>query len=503
VAAAAALAVIDPYMAGLGGFGYLLAYDARGDRVFGIDFIGTAPRSARIELYTCEDPWEDYKPTAEGMMAALVPGNVAGWAELLERLGSMTMKQVLGPALKLARGFPVTRPLHQFYEAIKPFAARNESTARVFYAGGAYPEPGQVLSQPQLARTLELLAERGPREFYEGAIAKRIARHARAEGGIITEEDLARYRALPTEPLSTLYRGTLVYSHRPGSSGMTVLQWLNILERFKLAAPWHSDANLHVFLEAGKLALRDDDRWNSGKEYARPPLSRLLSKAYARAQASKIGRRARFYPLVRCVAKSGNDTTHLCASDAQGNIVSMTMTQMYGFDRVGLLGDLGFSLNGGMCYFSLDPGHIERLEPCQRPRYVMSPTIAFSGEARIALGAAGGWTIPQTITLTLLKMLDFRMGAQEAVSSPRLVLRYRYNSIPYAPGTVVDVEERMPEEAVRGLARRGHVIGRRPMIQDPRPGYGISFGAVNALLISGERIEGGAEVRRDGFAALA
>jgi gamma-glutamyltranspeptidase / glutathione hydrolase len=182
-------------------------------------------------------------------------------------------------------------------------------------------------------------------------------------------------------------------------------------------------------------------------------------------------------------------------------VVAMTETQMYGFDRIGVLGKLGFNINSGMCYFSLDPNHVERMEPGARPRYVMSPTIAFKDDEIVSAGAAGGWTIPQTITQTLFKIMQFGMGVQEAVSSPRFVLRYRYNSIPYSLGTVVDVEGGIPQTTVSALTRRGHKISQPSRIKDYRPGWTYGFGAVNALSWSKKSMVGGAESRRDGYVA--
>lgn len=502
VAAAAALAVIDPYMGGLGGFGYALYYDAKGDKVQGLDYIGTAPKEARIGLYNQEKPWEDYKPSAEGPLAPLVPGSVAGWMELLERMGKRRLREVLRPAIELAKGHIVSEAQHRFYESIRCFVGALPENARVLYPGGHFPRPGQRLAQPALARTLQRLARDG-RDFYEGAIARSIVVHLRARGGILSEEDLASYRPLATQPLHTSYLGHDVYSHRPGSSGMTVLYWLNLLEGFEFQGRYYGGRNAHIFLEAGKLALREDDRWNTGKPYVQVPLAQLLSKKYARAQRANIGELARYYSPVTALERMGACTTHLCACDAEGNVVAMTETQMYGLDRVGLIGELGFSLNGGMCYFSLDPKHIERLEPGQRPRFPMSPTLCFGERGTIAVGAAGGWAIPQVIVQTLWKALAFGMGIRQAVASPRFVLRYRYNSIPYAPGTVVDVEPQIPARTIAALRARGHIVSEQEPIADPRPGRSRSFGAVNALVSKGRSLQGGPEPRRDGYAASA
>ncbi|BBD73552.1 hypothetical protein HS1genome_1941 [Sulfodiicoccus acidiphilus] len=206
------------------------------------------------------------------------------------------------------------------------------------------------------------------------------------------------------------------------------------------------------------MALRDDDIWNTGKDYYRVPLDFLLSRQRAKSLAGKVSNEAKFYPKVgRSVY--GEHTTSLSVVDDDVS-VTITMTQMYGFERNGLLRGLGFNLNDGACYFSLDPADKERVEPGQRPRFPLSPVVAVSEERTVTMGAAGGWTIPQTVTLTLLKSLRFGAAVNDAVNSPRYLMRYRTNSIPYPPGTEVEVEEGIPSDTINYLRARGHVLAR-------------------------------------------
>jgi gamma-glutamyltranspeptidase / glutathione hydrolase len=499
VASAAALTVVDPYMAGLGGYGYLLFYSALEDRVFALDFVGEAPASASIDLFVKEKPWEDYKSTAEGPLSILVPGSVAGWTALLERFGSMKMREVLEPAIQLARGYRVSERVSTFYESIKPTAGRFPSTAKIFYKNGFFPKKGQRFVQKDLARTLSTLARNGGEDYYKGEVAKSIAKRVREAGGLLTEEDLASYSPKWSDPITGTFRGVKIFTHPPGSSGITLLQWLNILEGFEFDDPITSASTLHLFFESGKLALRDDDHYNSGKDYAKIPVDPLTSKDYAKSQREKVDRnKASFYDLITPARRFGESTTHFCVSDSKKNIVTLTQTQMYGFDRVGIYGDLGFNLNDGMCYFSLDPDSLERLEPRQRPRYVMSPTVAMGDDEVIALGAAGGWTIPQTIPEVLLKLIQYKMSPQIAVSSPRFVLRYRINSIPYAPGTVVDLEAGISVKTKKELTLLGHTIHEPTNIEKMRSPAG--FGALHALVWKGTKVFAGTETRRRGSA---
>ncbi|WP_338598437.1 gamma-glutamyltransferase family protein [Sulfolobus tengchongensis] len=491
-ASAAVLSVVDPYNSGLGGFGVAILRTSDG-KIRGVNFIGTAPRRLKLEDLIEEDPWEDYKPTAEGPLSPLVPGNVAGWGEIHSKYGQLKWADVLEPAILAARGHEITNRIHKFYEGIKWKAARHQSTYKTFYSSGSFPSVGEILKQPELENTLKILAEEGWESFYNGTLASRISDAVRKWGGVLDEEDLKSYSLLWVNPLNTTFEKSTIYSLSQGTGGPIVLEWLNIIEQLNPQDSWDSGNFAHFFLEAGKLAMRDDDAYNSGKNYITMPVDKLISKEHAKELAALITNKANFYKKVN-KSVYGLHTTSLSAIDDEGNAVTMTLTQMYGFDRNGLLEGLGFSLNDGVCYFSTDPKDKERVEPMQRPRYPLSPIIAENQNELITLGSAGGWTIPQTITLTLLKILKFNMEIDKAIVTPRYILRYRDNSIPYPPGTVVEIEEGIPRATIEELRNRGHIIGSHTPF-DKAP-----FGAVNGVQAMRGKMIGGAEIRRDGIA---
>ncbi|MEM0272767.1 MAG: gamma-glutamyltransferase [Thermoprotei archaeon] len=500
VASAAALCVLDPYMAGLGGFGYLVYYSADEDKVYALDFIGTSPSSSSIDLFLQENPWEDYKPTAEGPMAALVPGSVAGWGALLERFGKFDRGRILQPAINMAKGFLVTPAISRFYRSIQPKASCIASTANYFYRNRRFPAPGKMFSQPELARTLELIATNGTQEFYVGSLAKRIAEQVEKDGGLITLEDLASYTPKWREPVKSGFLGSHIYLPPPGCSGFAVLEWLNLIEKMiPEAQDWRSTDFVHAFLETGKLAMRDEDIYNSGNEEAEVPVAHLVSKDYASLASITLNSDyAKFYPRARQSLAQGEHTTNHCVSDSNGNVASFVQTQMYGFDRVGMLGDLGFTLNGGMCYFSLNPGDRDVLRPKARPRFPMTPAVARTDTSIVAIGGAGGWTIPQNVTAILIKRLMFTMSIKAAVNSPRYLLRYRWNSVPYVNGTVVDLEKGLPYNLKLGLEQKGHTVSPPPA----RGSKCIGFGVANALETSATEVMGAADPRRRGYAAI-
>ena len=485
IAAGAVLAVANPFMAGMGGVGgYALVYDAKTGKTEALDFIGTAPRAATLEMYRGDKLWDFSKRATDGFLAPLVPGIVGGWAALHERYGSLPWPKILAPAIEYAeKGFPVTPAV------VTSMTTGEMSKARRYpYGLSLFSKPdGSALSggdlwvQKDLAETLHAMAAKGPDTFYKGAVGQKIASHFQENGGLIDAADLAGYRAIWSEPIATTYRGHTVKTHRPGSSGMTILQWLNVLEGYDLETMGRNSTDyIHLVSEIEKLGFLDDDRHNTGKTGAPVPLEKLLSKDYAAEQRARIDMtKARFYPphSPSSISSLGEHTNHHTVVDKDHNIVTMTETLMYA-SGVAVPGT-GLFLNNGMCYFSLEPTDANRVEGGTRPRFVMSPTIIFRfDKPYVATGAAGGWTIQQTILQTILNVIDFKLDIARASSGPRFILRYLENSILYVPGTDLSVEAGISAEVRKGLEARGHrLIAARPT--DP-PGGGS---VLNSILI--------------------
>ena len=502
VASAAVLAVVEPLMSGLGGVGgYALIHDARTGDIRSVDFVGAAPAAAAPEVFTAGSRlWDRAHPARDSFLAPLVPGNLAGWAALLEEYGSMSWAEVLAPAIEYAEnGFAVSPAVNGAFgtSGFGADVARYPYGASIFFKGGKPWPVGEVLRQPDLANTLRAIAAGGPEVFYGGSLAETVVEFFKANGGILTVEDFASYRARWSEPLSTTYRGYTVYSQPPGGSGMTVLQTLNILEQFDVAALEHnSEEFIHLVAEAMKLAFVDEDTYNTGKEYAEIPLGRLLSKEYAAEQAARIdASRAQFPAAVRTdggVPSAVEHTTHHTVVDKDHNVVTITQTLMLPAGAV--VPETGVIFNNGMSYFSLDRDDVNVIEGGQRPRFVMSPTIVTRyDKPYFALGSAGGWTIPQTILQVLVRALDYDMDAPAAVAAPRFVVRYLANSIPYLEGTDLVLEKDFSDEIREALNGKGHRLREPPS----------RIGMLNAIKIypgSGV-LSGGPDKRREGHAA--
>jgi len=501
VATAATLAVVEPLMSGLGGVGgYALVYDASTKEVHSLDFIGEAPGAATLEAFTAgERLWDRAHPARDSFKAPVVPGNLAGWSALLDRFGTKTWPDVLSSAIGYAEdGYVVTPAVARGFAdgGFGGTVGRYPYGASIFFKDGKAPAAGQLLVQRDLAQTLRTIAAEGPQAYYGGELAQKIVSFFDENGGLVDIEDFASYEARWQAPLEISYRGHRVVSQPPGGSGMTVLQSLKILEHFDLASyEDNSPEVIHLVAEAMKLAFIDEDRFNSGKDYADIPLERLLSDDYAEAQSQRIDReRAAFYPPVpsRSETAVSEHTTHFTVADADGNVVSMTQTLMLPAGVV--VPGTGVIFNNGMSYFSLDPNDVNHIEPGQRPRFVMSPSMVLrDGEPWLALGSAGGWTIPQTIVQALVRAIDFDMDADEAVKAPRFVLRYLENSIPYMDGTDLVLEKAISPATRDGLEARGHRL-RQPASR---------LGMLNAIKIYRKNrvYSGGADPRREGHVA--
>ena len=449
VATAATLAVVEPLMSGLGGVGgYALIYDSKKQQIRSLDFVGAAPAALKPEMFTAGARlWDRANPARDSFIAPLVPGSLAGWGALREQYGTMTWAQLLAPAIEYAEtGVAVTPAVRGgfgdegFGGAVGtlPVRRRHLLQGRRTVARCGRSETarsGEHVEVDRGGRTRGVL-----RRPARGAVRDVLPRERRAahnEGLRGLQGEVGRTAAHHLPRLCRLQPAA-------GSSGMTVLQALNILEQFDVRALEHNSPEfVHLVAEAMKLAFIDEDSFNTGKSYAKIPLERLLSKDYAEEQAASIDlNRAQFYArATRPVTTSAFEhTTNHTVVDRDHNIVVITQTLMLPAGMA--VPDTGVVFNNGMSYFSADPQDINFLEAGERPRFVMSPTIVTRhGQPYFALGSAGGWTIPQTILQVVLRALDFQMDAHDAVKAPRFVLQYLGNSIPYMTGTDSGLEK--------------------------------------------------------------
>jgi gamma-glutamyltranspeptidase / glutathione hydrolase len=448
VATGFALAVVHPPAGNIGGGGFMLIRMADGKTHF-LDYREKAPAAASRDMYL--DAQGNVIPGASeiGYKSIGVPGSVAGMVYAEQKYGKLTLKQVMAPAIKLARdGFALSwgeaADLHDSYLAKFP------ESRRVFQRNGDYYKLGEVFHQPDLARTLERISEH-PDDFYHGALARELAAAIEKGGGVITVDDLAHYEVKEREPVHGTYRGYEVISSPPPSSGGTVLiELLNILEGYDLAKMESRSAeSMHYTLEAFRRAFFDRAEFMGDPDFSKIPVAQLVDKRYAaawrdtidpvRASISKELKRPAIFSELEQYAEShppamavpeSNHTTHYSVIDADGNAVAVTTTINAWFGSRVTADGLGFLLNDEMDDFSAKPGvpnsdgliqgMANAIGPDKRPLSSMTPTIVVhDGKTVMVLGSPGSSKIITTVANVLMGVVDYGMNIQEAVNAPR------------------------------------------------------------------------------------
>jgi gamma-glutamyltranspeptidase/glutathione hydrolase len=480
VATAFAMTVVEPFMSTIAGSGTMLVYLARTAETVAIDFNGCAPARAHETMFRLVGgtapflfPWPRVEDDANvfGPRSVAVPGSVAGLGGALARYGTMELRDVLAPAIGLARdGFVpdwyLSLTTAKYIEELSAFPESARTYLRdgrsIFRPPGL--EPGDRVTYPDLARSLELIARDGPDAFYRGAIAGALADHMRETGGLITREDLAGYRMVVGPPLRGSYR-ELDLALSPGATGGTTgLEILNILEQF---APERNGCDtvvgLHHRAEAVRRAFLDRFEHLGDPAVVKAPWHRLVSKDYARevAQAIRRGRSAEASPPVAARHRSGDGgvsecTTHVCVVDRARNMVSLTHTAVSLFGSRVVVPGTGILLNDGMIWFDPEPGKPNSIAPGKRALVNMTPVLAFRrNRPYLTIGAPGGRkivsAIPQVIA-TFVDGVSRRPGAmrslQAAIEAPRL----------HTEGGELLVDERVGPALLAGLTRRGHAV---------------------------------------------
>lgn len=497
VATAAALNVVEPYMSGAAGVGYMVIKSAAegGDKPIVLDYIGRAPAAATPDMF----PDEDTKNT--GIRSPLVPGALAGWLMALERFGTMDRATVFAPAISYARdGFPVTITNNRFMSASVDRVREWETSRAAYLHDGEAPKAGSILKQPDLARTFEAFVEGGADALYGGPIGKEIARFSQENGGLLTEEDLASYKPEWQEPISTTYRGYTIYCPPLPCSGMQYLQTLNIVEGFDMRSMGHNSADyIHHLAEAIKLAVADRTTYAPNTE---SPIEQLISKQYAAGRRELIDpRKAAFSGGDRYTSKKEAEeirpgsvadiltecTTHFVTADVAGNVVACTQTLGSGFGSAVVHGNTGLALNNFANWFDLDPESPNVIAPNKKVEMCLSPSqIWRDGEFAMAVGTPGSFGIMQTTPQMIMNLIDHGYSIQAAIEAPRFkALR----------GTHMVIESRVDSEVLAELERRGHDV-------EVLDAWNATFGGGQGILRDPESgaFFGGADPRRDGYA---
>ena len=419
IAANATMTVVYPSTCSAGGDVFMLIWDAKTQRLYALNGSGRAPQGMTPELFAAQGL---ERIPERGPLTITVPGAVDGWFEALERFGTLAAESIFAPAIGYAEeGMPVTSKLSGWLsQAAEPVLKRWESSAGVYLPDDRAPRTGEILRQPHLARTYRQLAREGRDAFYRGPIARTITDYVQRVGGVLSLEDMQRHHSDWVEPISTNYRGYDVYEFPPNSQGVAALEMLNIIEGYDLKSLGYQSAEcLHILLEAKKLAFADRDRYVSDPDFVDVPLEQLLSKEYAVQQRARINLQKAARSVAAGLEKDG-DTMYLCVADGEGNVVSLIQSLYFGFGSGVVGGDTGMMLQNRGAYFSLDPRHVNYLQPGKRTMHTLTPAMVLrEGAPYMALGSMGGDAQPQIHVQLLTAMLDFGMNAQQAIAAPR------------------------------------------------------------------------------------
>lgn len=462
VATAFVLAVTHPTAGNIGGGGFIVYRPASGEPVT-YDFRETAPARATETMFL-EDGKYDEDLHHNSHIAVGVPGTVAGLHLAWKEQGALPWKRLVTPAITLARdGFVVTHGLARSLAGILPDMQKYPASVAQFSKKGAPYEPGDILRQPDLARTLERIANEGPPGFYEGETAALIEKEMEASGGLITRADLKNYRAKRRAPLRGTYRGFEIIAMPPISSGGTALvEMLNVLEGYDLKASGFGSADtMHLMAEAMRRAYADRARYVGDPEFNRAMrIDRLISKEYAAELRKTISREraSTSSPSSFEWTPESEETTHLSVIDRARNAVALTYTLEYGYGSRIVVPGAGFLLNNEMGDFNAGPGLTNAdgligtepnlAQPGKRMLSSMTPTIvAKDGRVFMVTGSPGGRTIINTVLQTILNVIDHGMNVQEAVDAPRfhhqwLPDRIAYERVEFSPDTLALLEKR-------------------------------------------------------------
>lgn len=472
VAAALAVGVVEPWSSGIGGGGYAVVAGSDVAEVVAFPMRSGSgatpdryPRDGRANVSAFL--WDGVVDDANihGYRAMGVPGAVAGLGLLHERHGRLPWRDLVLPAAELARdGFALSWFDSMYMESFAAAGRRHTELQRNFYPNGEPPQSDHMetirITQPELAVTLEVLAEDGVEAFYKGDIAAAIAEACAANDGVIERADLAAYRASVSPPLTTTYRGAEVLAPGPGCAGPTTIETLNIYELAASAGLAHDDVErLHAYLWSSRLAFADRFHFMTDPERADAPWDALASKEYAATRAAQINVEApapvpdagdawAYQDPARALErqKSETSTTHLCTADADGTLVSLTNTLGGSWGSEVVAGETGIVWNNGMFWFDPVPGRPNSVAPNRTGLNNMTPTIVRATDGRmLAVGASGGRRITNCLTQLIAHVFDFGLGAQAAVAAPRLDA-----STPW-----VTVDPRFGDDTIDNLRARG------------------------------------------------
>ena len=454
VAAGAALNVTEPTSTGVGGDMFALFYSADTNRVTSLNGSGRAPAALTLDRLKKDGFSTDLPPFHAHTVT--VPGACAGWFDLIEKHGSLSIAEILVPAIRLAReGFPVAPLTSYSWQRAAQNQLRSSLNGGELTIDGRGPNPGEVFRNRNLAHTFEMVAQGGKEAFYEGEIAEAIVGVIQEAGGCMSAEDLASHVSTWEEPVSVTYRGLRVYECPPNGQGITALIALNLLEGFGLnELDLLSTERWHLMIEALRLAFADARWYVADPRFSDIPVDALLSKDYASERRKLINRKRATVDPKRGTPVNSSNTVYLSVVDKFGNACSFINSNYWGFGTGIVPKGFGFTLQNRGHNFSLDPHHPNRLEPRKRPYHTIIPAMVTreDGSLYASYGVMGGFMQPQGHVQVLSTLVDHGMDPQSALDLPRFCI-----DVEEAGGRVA-LEEGIPADVVSALQEMGHPV---------------------------------------------
>jgi gamma-glutamyltranspeptidase/glutathione hydrolase len=491
IAANVALGLMEPTGNGIGGDLFVILWDAKTKKLYGLNASGPSPQNISIEYFAAKNL---EKIPSYGPLPVSVPGAVDGWIKLHERFGKLPFEELFKPTIDYANnGFPLTETIAYYLELSSKRFKTYPNFKNVWMPNGIYLKKGDVFKNPKLANTLSDIATSKRSSFYEGDMAKIMSDFVISQGGFLSTNDLAQYHAEWVEPVSTNYRGYDVWELPPNGQGIAALQILNLLERYNInKMGLFSSEYIHHFVEAKKLAFADRAKYYADPDFNDIDIHYLISKEYADLRAKHIN------PLKSSISDNAGslkdgDTIYLTTADKEGNMVSLIQSNYRGMGSGMVPPGLGFMIQNRGELFSLDKDHANSLVGGKRPFHTIIPAfITKDNKPFISFGVMGGATQPQAHAQIAINIIDFNLNLQEAGDAPRIV--HTGSSQPtdevMVNGGSLSLEKAFTETIIEELKTKGHIINYQPGI----------FGGYQAIMLKGGVFYGASESRKDGHA---
>ncbi len=453
VAMVSTLNVVEPQSVGIGGDAFALIYLAKEDKLVGMNASGRAPYNATTDYF--HDKGIKIIPE-RGILSVTIPGALHGWFQAVERYGNLQIGDVFEDAIYYAEnGFPVTEVIAGEWKNSEDLLLSRKGSAITYLIDGKAPLPGQIFRNKDLAETFKKIVQDGIENFYEGEICKAIVDCSKTNNGLFSAEDFSTHATTWVEPISTDYRGYTIYELPPNGQGVTALEMLNILEGYDIRSLGHNSPEyLHRLIEAKKIAFSDRDYYVTDPEFENVPVDTFLSKEYAQQCRGKIDFKKAMIPPSPSSFTGGSETVYVTTVDQDRNAVSFISSIFMHYGSGVVVDGTGIILQNRGKSFSLDPDHLNRIEPHKRPLHTIIPGMVFKdGHFLMGFGVMGGDVQPQGHTQFLVNLIDFKMNLQEAVDAPRVI---------HMEEKEVYVEEGISSQTASVLQEKGHRLVQIP-----------------------------------------